>query len=280
MLSTDTFCFFERSSLMIFVTSCGHDSHHPKPCDIEHKVGLPDYLILLIKKEAWIELDNQKQIIPPNSIICFPPNTYIHYGCDKIGYNDDWIHFYLDEKEQSFFQTLLLPMCTILHPYDFHKLSEYVRLMSDNYHSPSSYKNEITDSFMHIFLYSLQEELAKNNAPNIEKKYYHDFAKLRTQIYNNPAMPWTIPELASSLCLSLSYFQHLYKQFFSCSCQQDIIKARLELAKYYLTGSEICIHALADFCGYENELHFMRQFKKFVGMTPTEYRKCNQISPP
>ena len=35
------------------------------------------------------------------------------------------------------------------------------------------------------------------------------------------------------------------------------------------------IRSLSDFCGYDNELHFMRQFKKFVGMTPTEYRqKC------
>ena len=29
---------------MIYVNSCGHDSHHLKPCDIEHKNGVPDYL--------------------------------------------------------------------------------------------------------------------------------------------------------------------------------------------------------------------------------------------
>ena len=107
------------------------------------------------------------------------------------------------------------------------------------------------------------------------QKYYSAFSELRTQIYNNPANNWSIPALADSLALSLSYFQHLYKQFFACSCQQDIISARLELAKYYLTGSDMSIRSLSDFCGYDNELHFMRQFKKFVGMTPTEYRqKC------
>ena len=37
---------------MICVNSCGHNSHHRKPCDIEHKTGVPDYLILLIKQEA------------------------------------------------------------------------------------------------------------------------------------------------------------------------------------------------------------------------------------
>lgn len=44
---------------MIYVNSCGHDSHHPKPCNIEHKRGVPDYLILLIKRESWIYLDGE-----------------------------------------------------------------------------------------------------------------------------------------------------------------------------------------------------------------------------
>ena len=72
---------------MIYVNSCGHDSHHPKPCNIEHKRGVPDYLILLIKRESWIYLDGEKHTVAPNSLICFPPDTYIHYGCDAIGYN-------------------------------------------------------------------------------------------------------------------------------------------------------------------------------------------------
>ena len=260
---------------MIYVNSCGHDSHHPKPCNIEHKRGVPDYLILLIKRESWIYLDGEKHTVAPNSLICFPPDTYIHYGCDATGYNDDWIHFLPDAQERDIFLELLPPFCQILHPYNFHRLSEYVRMLSDIFYGDSRYREQSIDAFLHIFLYALQEELEENsNDPSVQK-YYSAFSGLRTQIYNNPANNWSIPALADSLALSLSYFQHLYKQFFTCSCQQDIISARLELAKYYLTGSDMSIRSLSDFCGYDNELHFMRQFKKFVGMTPTEYRqKC------
>lgn len=269
---------------MLCVNSCGHDSHHPRPCDIEHKNGLPDYLVLLIKKEAWVVLNGKKEPIHPNALICFPPHTYIHYGCDQAGYNDDWIHFlpgpeqqaapdcsYVGEKVLP--ESLGLPLGQITYPYDFHRLSEYVRLLSENYHSASVYKEQIADSFLHIFLYSLKEELERQSASQPIQKYYADFSALRTQIYNNPAASLQIPELASSLNLSLSYFQHLYKAFFHCSCSQDIISARLSLARYYLTNSNMSIRNLALFCGYENELHFMRQFKKFVGMTPTKYRE-------
>lgn len=258
---------------MIFVNSCGHDSHHRRSCDIEHKNGVPDYLLLLIKQEAWLDVNGQKQMIPSNSLICFPPYTYIHYGCNIAGYNDDWIHFLPDAAETDTIQALLPPQCIILHPHNFHRLSDYVRMLSDAFHNNSRYRQELIDSFMHILLYALSEELEEPDNDPAVRKYYHEFARLRTQIYNNPSDSHTIPELADSMCLSLSYFQHLYKQFFACSCQQDIINARLELAKYYLADSEMNIRSLSDFCGYENELHFMRQFKKFVGMTPTEYRK-------
>lgn len=260
---------------MITVNTCGHDSHHPIPCNIEHKEGVPDYLILLIKRESWILLEGKRHTLQPNALILFPPDTYIHYGCDIAGYNDDWIHFMPDEKDSAFLKSLRLPFCQILYPFDFHGLSEYVRLMSDNYHSPSAYKQKILDSFMHIFLYSLKESLEKQfDSPGIQK-YYPDFSRLRTQIYNDPAVKRTIPELAGSLCLSLSYFQHLYKEFFGLSCQQDMINARLTFAKYYLANSNMAVASLAGFCGYENELHFMRQFKKFTGMTPGEYRHRN-----
>ena len=258
---------------MIYVNSCGHDSHHPRPCNIEHRQGVPDYLILLIKRESWIVLGGEKYIVAPNSIVCFPPDTYIHYGCDVIGYNDDWIHFLPDDPENAAFRNLLPPMCQILQPYNFHRLSEYVRMLSDIFFSNSLYRQESIDSFMHIFLYALQDELATDFGVSSAQKYYPAFSELRTQIYNNPAGSFRIPALADSLALSLSHFQHLYKQFFDCSCRQDIINARLELAKYYLKDSDMSIRSLSDFCGYENELHFMRQFKKFVGMTPTEYRQ-------
>ena len=84
---------------MITIGNCGHDSHHPNPCDIEHNPGLSDYLILLIKCEAWMVWDGCRQDVHPNALIIFPPGTHIHYGCDRAGYNDDWIHFVPDEKD-------------------------------------------------------------------------------------------------------------------------------------------------------------------------------------
>ncbi|MCR5715506.1 MAG: AraC family transcriptional regulator [Lachnospiraceae bacterium] len=259
---------------MIHVTACGHDSHHPKPCNIEHQRNLPDYLVLLVKQDAWFEIHGQKIHTRPNMIILFPPESYIHYGRDQAGYNDDWIHFHPEAEACSFLEDLSLPMETPLYPHDFFRLSQYVLLLSDTFHGTGNNRQQIIDVLMRGFLMDLQDKL-EMLPPEGDAKYYAELALLRSQIYNDPAAERTIPQLAESMLLSISYFQHLYKKFFGCSCSRDIINARLKLARFYLTGSTMTVKEISDFCGYENDFHFMRQFKKYLGMTPSEYRAQN-----
>ena len=44
-------------------------------------------------------------------------------------------------------------------------------------------------------------------------------------------------------------------------------------AKYYLNNTHLPVNRIAALCGYENDVHFIRQFKSRSGMTAGEYRK-------
>ena len=44
-------------------------------------------------------------------------------------------------------------------------------------------------------------------------------------------------------------------------------------AKLLLSSTKIPVSAISEQCGYNNDVHFMRQFKNYTGLTPTEYRK-------
>ena len=258
---------------MIKVFNCGYNSHHKKPCDIFHPAGLNNYLFLLVKQHAWVTIHQVKSPVAPNSILLFPPAVPIHYGCDSADYNDDWIHFDLSGSDADILSTFSFPYGTPLQPHDFQRLSDYAKIISDEYHTDRIYREDIIDKLMHIFLCALDEELRKNNhQTDVLQKHYREFAQIRTQIYNAPSADWSVSRLAGTLYLSCSHFQHLYKRFFGCSCQHDIILARLALAKFYLATTDMSITQLSLFCGYETDLHFMRQFKQYAGVTPTEYR--------
>ncbi|MNC73208.1 HTH-type transcriptional regulator GadW [compost metagenome] len=52
----------------------------------------------------------------------------------------------------------------------------------------------------------------------------------------------------------------------------DVIASRVEHAKYLLTTTDISVKKIAEMCGYASEIHFMRQFKQQLGLTPSQYR--------
>ena len=103
--------------------------------------------------------------------------------------------------------------------------------------------------------------------------YYREFVNLRERIYSNPQEDWNIDSMCRDLILSRGYFQKLYTRCFGISFTQDVINSRIELSKRLLSSTDHSIANIADQSGYSNYVHFMHQFKKIVGITPTEYRK-------
>ncbi|MBR6761885.1 MAG: diguanylate cyclase [Oscillospiraceae bacterium] len=127
----------------------------------------------------------------------------------------------------------------------------------------------------------VQTHLDENRSQRQSEKsspYYREFVDLRERIYSNPQEDWSIDTMCQNLILSRGYFQKLYTRCFGISFTQDVINSRIELSKRLLSSTELTITEIADRSGYSNYVHFMHQFKKIVGITPTEYRKRKQQS--
>lgn len=261
---------------MIKVNACGYDSMHKIVLDSFCPDGYEDYALLLIKTDSWFETGGTVTDMPPGSVMIYAPHSYVHYGCREAHYNDDWIHFELQDEDSDLLQKLALPVnLPFSLPY-LGTLTDYSKLVVQEKLSSHPRKSAVADSLMRALLYSLADQLHTASDDNENHKYYYLMNELRTEILNAPCKKWDTPELAGKLHLSISHFQHLYKQFFGVTCIQDVINARIKQAQLYLCISEMSVSSLALFCGYENELHFMRQFKKFTGMTPSQYRKSHR----
>ena len=152
------------------------------------------------------------------------------------------------------------------------QLSEYARMIVMEKHTDHPYREQIINSLMHALLYSLASQLKDPEDKVMTNKYYPVMNDLRMSILNTPHKKWTVEAMTEYVHLSPSYMQHLYRELFGISCIQEVIQARLGTARFYLRTTDISVQSIAALCGYENELHFMRQFKKFTDMTPSQYR--------
>ena len=95
---------------------------------------------------------------------------------------------------------------------------------------------------------------------------------LQADIRSHPEQEWRIDDMAERLHISRGHLQKAYKQFFGTGITETVIELRIELAKRYLKGSDKSVTEIAELCGYKSYVYFTKQFKKSVGMTPSEYR--------
>ena len=100
-----------------------------------------------------------------------------------------------------------------------------------------------------------------------------ELRRLRRELRKAPELDWSLGELAKRLNISKSYVQKLYKTHFGISYMDDLIDARISMAKQLLQTTDLQVTEIAEICGYHNDVHFMRQFKNKTGLSPSEYRK-------
>jgi AraC-like DNA-binding protein len=117
----------------------------------------------------------------------------------------------------------------------------------------------------------LQDSLA--NLSDTEKKNMAKIeevcARIRENIGHNPS----IEELANEFSCSVSYLIRLFRKQKGLSPLQYILKAKIDHAKTLLFYTNQSISQIAEGLGYKNYFFFLKQFKKFTGKSPNEFRK-------
>ncbi len=104
-------------------------------------------------------------------------------------------------------------------------------------------------------------------------QHYIPLLELRKGLITAPHKALTLSEASRKLCVSEGYFRSIYRECFGVSYNRDCINARLMKACYLLLTTAMSIYAVALNCGYNDEKFFARQFGKFKGCSPMEYRK-------
>lgn len=145
--------------------------------------------------------------------------------------------------------------------------------------SESGRREDYIELMLRMLLIRLGEEysLSKSGQPPRKRSHYADaLERLRADIYSSPSGSRNIADMAKTLSVSPSHFQYLYTSRFGVSCYEDILCARMKNAEYYLLSTDMTVKNIAAVCGYENDVHFMRQFKRRYNMTPSQFRLKNK----
>ena len=104
------------------------------------------------------------------------------------------------------------------------------------------------------------------------------FSKIQLQhvldyIHARYAQNLSVSELAEIANVSPSHFTQLFKQAMGLAPHEYLITCRIEHARQLLISEDGPIHEIAARCGFADQSHLTRHFRRLLGVTPGTLRK-------
>ncbi|CAM2154330.1 AraC family transcriptional regulator, activator of mtrCDE [Pararobbsia alpina] len=97
-----------------------------------------------------------------------------------------------------------------------------------------------------------------------------------TAMFNDPAHPWTLPELAVLCHMSRATLVRQFQDHVGRSASDLLTDIRMTLAANELRNPSASTEAVAEKVGYQSLAAFRRAFAQRVGVTPGEWRRAGR----
>jgi two-component system response regulator YesN len=160
--------------------------------------------------------------------------------------------------------------------------AEYDGVFSD----PSAGRKQIkclsTREAVIRFLTAVGNELQTMLRPGISH-YAEITEQVKKYIRENIEKRVTLQEAAVNVCLSAGYLSMIFKKHCGENFVDYVNRCKIEKARMMLKSDEYLIGQVGEALSFENAYYFAKVFKRYTGMTPSEYRarlKENIISAP
>ncbi len=104
----------------------------------------------------------------------------------------------------------------------------------------------------------------------------HDYQRLTPSLkyaVENCCQNVSIPKMAEQSGLSTSQLQRDFRKLFRMSPGEYVMRLRLQIARRQLIESNEPVNLIASRCGFFDQSHFTRLFRKHTGLTPSHYRR-------
>lgn len=222
-----------------------------------------------------ISYDGINKSIGRKSLMTINPDTmHSNWSIDKKAYKQiaiylhpSFISRFLEENynlKEVFFKAKLLEKETLSN--------ELVSLVND-------YENDDVTLFEYeCRLIGLLNNILLNNSSfckNINQKHSLNnelTSKAKKFMQDNIDLDIRLDDIAKEMNLSKFHFTRIFKEESHFSPHTYLVVKRLEKAKQELQkGVNIC--QVAQNCGFSDQSHFTKKFKKYLGITPLKYQK-------
>lgn len=87
----------------------------------------------------------------------------------------------------------------------------------------------------------------------------------------------SVEDLAATVGLSVSYLGRAFKVSFGIPPQAFVLTRRLARARALMADNGLSLNRISTLCGFSDQAHFSRQFRRAYGVSPNRWRRRHWI---
>ena len=271
----------------------GHSQQVHRGWHIGRERHLAFELIQVLDGSEQVHLAESKFALTTGDILVIPPNLEHDITClaDLTYFN---FHFSLDDQALS---NQLIERGLIYYPHSTPankelspSLTALRKLIRPDMRYPFETKLQIQRYFTDFLIVLSRQTASRKSSTSLTKiKYAGMIAsglqqQLKNQIYNfavhgvdpRQTTNLTVNAIIADVQISPSYGTEVFKDVYGLSPRAYFSELKLTEAKHLLLIPDYSILDISTALGYNEQSHFARQFKRWTGMTPNQYRNRNR----
>jgi AraC family transcriptional regulator len=101
--------------------------------------------------------------------------------------------------------------------------------------------------------------------------------KVREYVDGHIAGPIRVADLCALIQRSEAHFSRAFKSTFGAPPHAFVIQRRVQLAAQYMLETDVCLSDIALRCGFTDQAHLCKHFRKATGETPGAWRRARRM---
>lgn len=236
------------------------------------RAGYPySFIKFTTKGRGTLRAYGKEYKLSPGTISGFPTGCPHRYESDPANPMEHIFITFVGTKTKRFFEMSRLRDEGAVQVADYSEISDLANRILHKGLEKEEYAQQICCNYLEILMLEISRNIIRQ-----QKQIPASFATyLKCRRFIDDSFSEIIaPGDAAEYCgINVRYMSSLFKRFGESTPGQYIMNLKLNKAANLLLTSELNVKTIAKMVGFEDPYHFSKNFKKFHGQSPSEYRK-------
>lgn len=221
---------------------------------------------MFLKDGGTAVINGQEYHLKKGCVMLRRPGDVIWF---KLHFLSDFVHFTLEEPTM---QPLMDALPTCFYPERFEEQRKILHDVIGARRSPDSLAPIAASGAVMQLLWDLHMDVTEP----VATQPWNPVRKAIALIRKSYDEPLSVEQLAKACNLSVSHFHKVFVKTTGTTPNRYLMLCRLNAAKTLLQNSNCSVAQVAESCGFSSQGYFCDCMKKYIGMSPRQFRTSGQ----